>query len=84
MAKTYSKRVFSGKDVPFNGMRQDVGKLHRGDGVSFCVNLGYDGSMVSRNGGKRHLLFDGAIREGSSGGSVRTVCEGANIHCEAI
>lgn len=83
MAKTYSKRIFSGKDVPFNGMRQDVGKLHRGDGVSFCVNLGYDGSMVSRNGGKRFSEYDNAIREGNSGGSSRTICEGTNIHCEA-
>lgn len=83
MAKTYSKRIFSGKDVPFIGMRQDTGKLHRSDGVEFSINLGYDGSMVSRHGERRNSGYDGAVREGSCGGSARTVCEGTNIHCEA-
>ena len=81
--KIYSKRVFSGKEVPFIGISEGHGPLFRGNSVEFSVNLRYKGAIQSREGG---ILtgenYDGTIHVGAFG-LIRAICEGRSIRAEA-
>ena len=81
--KRYSKRVFAGKDVPFQGINQGAGVLYRGRSVQFSMNGIYDGAILLRSGGKATSRYDGSIRNGLSN-TNRTVCEGTNIWSEKV
>lgn len=74
-AKTYMKRVFSGKEIPSIGMDQGKGKHYAGKGVYQCFNLLYDGVMTTREGQKEVLVFEKPII------SALAYTEGTAMHC---
>ena len=60
--KTYSRQIFSGKNVSFRGMRDGDGALYKsGFGVEFCMNLYWDGALLSRRGGNREEKYENKI-----------------------
>lgn len=83
MSKTYSKRVFSGKDVPFVGIADGHGALFRGNSVEFSLNLVYHTVMKMRDGQSLYIKCDDSIKNGLVG-IGRTVCEGNNIWSELV
>lgn len=82
--KTYSKSVFSGKDVPFIGISEGHGPLFRGNSVEFSLNLRYKGAIQSRRGGVRTgESFSGRIHIGANN-IIRAICEGTNIRAGGL
>ena len=83
MTKRYSRNIFSGKEVPYIGISEGHGKLFRGNSVEFSMNLGYMGSIESRDGASRDEEFNGTVHQGISG-RVRGICAGREILAENV
>lgn len=81
--KTYSRNIFSGKEIPFIGISEGHGNLFRGNSVSFSMNMTYSGAMESRNGMTRGAEYDGTIHVGFFG-NTRGVCAGTSIFAEKV
>lgn len=81
--KQHSKRIFSGKSVPFIGIKQGVGEIYRGDAVWFCMNVLSETSMRSRSGQTNGANFSGSIHNANVS-SHRAVAEGTNIWSEEL
>jgi hypothetical protein len=81
MIKTYSRNIFSGKEVPYIGISEGHGKLYRGNGVEFSMNLRFQGAIEMRDGMLRDEELNGAVHAGISN-SIRGICVGTEILAE--
>jgi len=82
-SKTYSKHIFSGKEIPFIGISEGHGKLFRGNSVEFSMNVNYKGAIESRGGSVRGDIYDSSIRVVASG-NIRALCVGNSIFAEVV
>ena len=73
--KKYFRTIFSGKSVPFSGMKEGEGILYRSNSVPFCMNLLTDGAIGTRIGQKHKEKYAGVIRLGSD----KAIVEGGNF-----
>lgn len=79
-AKTYSKPVFAGKDIPAIGLDQGKGKMYHGLGTWDCYNFFYDAVLKQREGQDFILSYSDSVQAGGILKTVTYIQEGTNLH----
>ena len=79
--KPYRNIIFSGKNVPYDGISDGKGPLFRGKNVEFSLNLSYITNIDAREGQATESEYVNSILNVGIFNS-ETICEGNNIWSE--